>query len=169
VVLTPNPFNHAVHADKRNLVVLSDPERMAGLGADAATIETLSAAIPRTIMVTRDNADELWAGRKDFFFKPAKGYGSKGAFRGDKLTRSTWAQIVDDASSIAQTFVPPSTRMMRIDGETVSRKVDVRLYTYRGEPLLVASRVYQGQTTNMRTPGGGFAPVLLVDPPSEAA
>jgi hypothetical protein len=167
VVLSPNPFNHAVHADKRNLVMLSDPERLGSLGVDAATIEILSAAIPRTVMVTRDNADELWAARKDLFFKPAKGYGSKGAFRGDKLTRSTWAQIVGDEGSIAQAFVPPSTRMMRIDGETVSRKVDVRLYTYRGEPLLVASRVYQGQTTNMRTPGGGFAPVLLVDPPGE--
>jgi len=165
VVLTPNPFNHAVHADKRNLVVLSDPERLRRLGADAATINAVSAAIPRTVMVTRDNADELWAGRKDLFFKPAKGYGSKGAFRGDKLTRSTWAQILDDDGSIAQAFVPPSTRMMRIDGETVSRKVDVRLYSYRGEPLLVASRIYQGQTTNMRTPGGGFAPVLLIDPP----
>ncbi|MXO76148.1 hypothetical protein GRI40_13090 [Altererythrobacter aerius] len=165
VVLTPNPFNHAVHADKRNLVVLSDPERLRHLGADAATINAVSAAIPRTVMVTRDNADELWARRKDLFFKPAKGYGAKGAFRGDKLTRSTWAQILDDDGSIAQAFVPPSTRMMRIDGETVSRKVDVRLYSYRGEPLLVASRIYQGQTTNMRTPGGGFAPVLLIDPP----
>ena len=28
---------------------------------------------------------------------------------------------------------------------------------------LYAARVYQGQTTNFRTPGGGFAPVLFVD------
>ena len=26
--------------------------------------------------------------------------------------------------------------------------------------LLVAARLYQGQTTNFRTPGGGFSPVL---------
>src|SRR3546814_5514999 len=39
----------------------------------------------------------------------------------------------------------------------------VRLYTYCGELRLVASRLYQGQTTNMRTPGGGFAPVLLTE------
>ena len=31
---------------------------------------------------------------------------------------------------------------------------------YRGEALLYAARMYQGQTTNFRTPGGGFAPVL---------
>jgi hypothetical protein len=28
--------------------------------------------------------------------------------------------------------------------------------------LLAAARLYQGQTTNMRTPGGGFAPVLVL-------
>jgi hypothetical protein len=40
-------------------------------------------------------------------------------------------------------------------------KVDVRLYTYRGELLLAAARLYRGQATNLRTPGGGFAPLLL--------
>ena len=39
---------------------------------------------------------------------------------------------------------------------------DVRVYTYKGAPLLCAARVYQGQTTNFRTPGGGFAPVFIV-------
>ena len=32
--------------------------------------------------------------------------------------------------------------------------------------LLAAARLYQGQTTNMRTPGGGFAPVLEVPAPA---
>ena len=27
--------------------------------------------------------------------------------------------------------------------------------------ILLAARLYQGQTTNLRTPGGGFAPVLV--------
>jgi hypothetical protein len=27
---------------------------------------------------------------------------------------------------------------------------------------LIAARLWQGQTTNFRTPGGGFAPVLTV-------
>lgn len=50
---------------------------------------------------------------------------------------------------------------MRVDGEPVARKIDVRLYTYGSEILLAAARIYQGQTTNFRAPGGGFAPVLL--------
>ena len=39
-------------------------------------------------------------------------------------------------------------------------KVDLRNYVYDGEVLLIAARLYQGQTTNFRTPGGGFAPVF---------
>jgi len=46
-----------------------------------------------------------------------------------------------------------------VDGERQSRKVDIRNYTYEGEVQLIAARLYQGQTTNFRTPGGGFAPV----------
>jgi len=42
------------------------------------------------------------------------------------------------------------------------RKTDIRLYTYDGQILLTAARLYQGQTTNFRTPGGGFAPVFVI-------
>jgi|CXWL01.1.fsa_nt_gi hypothetical protein len=41
-------------------------------------------------------------------------------------------------------------------------RLDVRLYTYAGAALLAAARLYQGQTTNFRTPRGGFAPVFFV-------
>src|SRR3546814_7571998 len=88
------------------------------------------------------------------------------SFRGDKITRRVWAEILQSDNFIAQTYVPTSNRLVRVDGETVARKMDVRLYTYCGELLLVASRLYQGQTTNMRTPGGGFAPVLLTGLPT---
>lgn len=38
-------------------------------------------------------------------------------------------------------------------------KFDLRAYCYDGNAQWVAARLYQGQTTNFRTPGGGFAPV----------
>jgi hypothetical protein len=94
------------------------------------------------------------------FFKPARGYGSKAAYRGDKVTRAVWAEIVA-SGFVAQAFAPPGERMVRVDGVLVARKMDVRLFTYAGEVILVAARLYQGQTTNFRTPGGGFSPVLL--------
>ncbi|NJM56103.1 MAG: hypothetical protein HC841_09630 [Verrucomicrobiae bacterium] len=51
---------------------------------------------------------------------------------------------------------------MMVDGTPQLFKTDVRAYTYDGHIQLVAARLYQGQTTNFRTPGGGFAPVQIV-------
>lgn len=167
VVLTPNPRNHALAADKRNLVQLSDADRLAAWGIDAQTTAALVASIPRTVMVSPDQADELWAGRRRLFFKPAGGFGSKAAYRGDKLTRAVWADILA-GDYVAQVLTPPGERLVRVDGEVTARKLDVRLFTYDGEVLLVAARLYQGQTTNFRTPGGGFAPVFLVGEPNAA-
>jgi hypothetical protein len=36
----------------------------------------------------------------------------------------------------------------------------VRAYVVEQKVLLFAARLYQGQTTNFRTPGGGFASIL---------
>ena len=58
--------------------------------------------------------------------------------------------------------------MVKVDGLAHERKLDIRLYTYGGQLLLAAARLYQGQTTNFRTPGGGFAPVLVADGTEEA-
>ena len=82
-------------------------------------------------------------------------------YRGDKVTKGVWSEI-ERGGYVAQTLVRPSERMIRIDETPQARKMDVRLYTYDGQVLLVAARLYQGQTTNFRTPGGGFAPVFVV-------
>ncbi len=160
VVLTPNPHNHAVLAHKRNLTLLSDPVALAALGVPPDLVEQLK-SIPQTRMVTPDNADALWQGRRQLFFKPVSGHGGKAVYRGDKLTKSVWADITH-ADYVAQALATPSQRMIQWDGVATQRKVDVRLYTYDAKPLLLAARIYQGQTTNFRTPGGGFAPVLIL-------
>ena len=57
--------------------------------------------------------------------------------------------------------MPPSERWTREDAEPRPLKLDLRSYTYGGKIMLMAARLYQGQTTNFRTPGGGFAPVYV--------
>jgi len=161
VVVTPNPRNHALLADKRNLTVLSDTAALRSAGATDETITTLAAGIPRTLFVTAANADTLWETRKGWFFKPACGHGGKAVYRGDKLTKSVWQDIIA-GTYVAQEVVAPSERTIALDGVNTQRKLDVRLYTYAGETLLAAARLYQGQTTNFRTPGGGFAPVFFL-------
>ncbi|WP_419695630.1 hypothetical protein ACN2CC_03750 [Mesorhizobium muleiense] len=72
-----------------------------------------------------------------------------------------WTEIAR-GGFVAQAFAAPGQRMIEIDRAPAPRKMDVRLYTYDGQMLLAAARLYQGQTTNFRTPGGGFAPVLAI-------
>lgn len=158
--VTPNPHNYALYADKGNLPLLSDPSRLAGFGLDRDVIRTLTAAIPPALPVTTENADRLWNERRRYFFKPRRGYGSLGAFRGSKLTRRTWQSILA-ADYVAQAFVAPSTRNVLVDGELRALKVDIRCYTYGGRIQQITGRLYAGQTTNMRTAGGGLTPVLL--------
>ena len=159
VVVTPNPRVHALMADKRNLILLSDPQTLRDWGLKETEAGYLESAVPKTRLVAAGDAAELWSARRELFFKPVAGHGSKGVYRGNKLTRRVFENILK-GDYIAQNFVPAGERNMKIDGTVTTRKVDIRLYTYAGKGLLAAARVYQGQTTNFRTPGGGFAPVF---------
>lgn len=161
VVVTPNPRVHALMADKRNLILLSDAETLRDWGLNEAEAGYLEKAVPETRLVSADDKETLWNNRRKLFFKPVAGHGSKGVYRGEKLTRRVFEDILK-GDYIAQNFVPAGERTLRIDGDVTTRKVDIRLYTYAGQLLLAAARVYQGQATNFRTPGGGFAPVFLV-------
>lgn len=167
VVVTPNPHVHALLADKRNLTLLSDPARLREWGMARDEADLLGACVPRTMVVSPGNAEELWRNRRRFFFKPAAGHGSKAAYRGDKITRRVWEETLA-GNYVAQAYAAPGPRTIEHAGARTSLKVDVRLYTYAGDCLLAAARLYQGQTTNMRTPGGGFAPVLEVRAPPSA-
>lgn len=161
VVLTPHPRTHALYADKRNLIALSDNNLLAQWGVSEADRALLSAVVPTTQRVSADKADALWAHRRGLFFKPAAGFGARAAYRGDKLTRRVWGDILA-GDYVAQALVPPSERLVRVQDDTQRLKLDLRAYTYRGEVQLLAARTWTGQTTNFRTEGGGFAPVVVV-------
>ncbi|MCZ4273064.1 hypothetical protein [Maritalea porphyrae] len=161
-VITPNPRHHALFAAKQNLTILSDPKRLAEMGATSDQISALS-PIPKTTLVNAENADEIWSKRKNLFFKPLAGHGGKAVYRGDKVTKKTWAHILENAY-VAQEIAIPCVRQAKSDCEAgvAPLKSDIRLYTYQGKMILAAARLYQGQTTNFRTVGGGFAPIYVV-------
>ncbi|MDO8703979.1 MAG: hypothetical protein Q7J84_03450 [Sulfuricaulis sp.] len=168
VVLTPHPRAHALYADKRNLVALTDGARLRAWQVSEPVIHTLLTGIPRTVPVTRANAELLWARRRKLFFKPAAGYGGRAAYRGAKLTRRVWDEIVS-GRYVAQEQIAPSERRLRQNGAETALKLDIRNYVYGGEVQLLAARLYQGQTTNFRTPGGGFAPVFCPAPEDDVS
>jgi hypothetical protein len=63
---------------------------------------------------------------------------------------------------VAQEFAPPAEVDVLQDGQNLKMKYDLRCYTYKDELQLVIARLYQGQTTNLKTVGGGFAIVDFI-------
>ncbi|MBX9793711.1 MAG: hypothetical protein K2Y02_05370 [Burkholderiaceae bacterium] len=169
VVLTPHPQAHALYADKRHLALFSDAARLQALGVPQATQDILLAHVPHTEVVDAADAERLWDARRSLFFKPVAGFGSRAAYRGDKLTKRVWQDILA-GDYVAQAIVAPGERLIDANATaadiasgataaTKAMKYDLRAYAYDGAVQWVAARLYQGQTTNFRTPGGGFAPV----------
>ena len=172
VVLTPHPQAHALYADKRHLALFSDAAQLEALGVPQATQDILLAHVPRTEVVDAADAQRLWDARRGLFFKPVAGFGGRAAYRGDKLTKRVWQDILA-GDYVAQAIVAPGERQIDADATAAdvatgvtahtlppkTMKYDLRAYTYDGAVQWVAARMYQGQTTNFRTPGGGFAPV----------
>ncbi|MBC7982267.1 MAG: hypothetical protein H7Y02_00275 [Candidatus Obscuribacterales bacterium] len=156
-VITPHPEAHAIYASKRNLVLLTDEQALRALGVAQKTIDVLLQGIPRVRLVDSPSSEHWWTDRKQWFFKPVNGFGSRGSYRGDKLTRKAFSEVMKN-DYVAQAFSPPSERWQ---GEESPLKFDVRNYVYAGDSQLIAARLYQGQTTNFRTEGGGFAPVYI--------
>ncbi|HEU4778373.1 MAG TPA: hypothetical protein VFS58_00680, partial [Steroidobacteraceae bacterium] len=107
-VITPHPHAHALFSNKLNLVLLSDAASLQAMGAAAADIEVLGDAVPSTRRVGSPEALE-WADRKQWFFKPAAGFGSRGTYRGDKITRRAFDEVMR-GDYIAQRIAPPSER-----------------------------------------------------------
>jgi hypothetical protein len=161
VVLTPHPQAYALYADKRNLALLSDASQLQRLGVPGKVQDVLLANIPRTEIVQPAAADRLWGERRHLFFKPQAGYGGRAAYRGDKLTKRAWQDILAGAY-VAQAIMAPGERVIGSQEHLGMLKFDIRSYVYDGAVQWTAARTYQGQTTNFRTPGGGFAPVYAL-------
>ena len=161
MVLTPHPQAHALFADKRNLAILSDANRLQELGVPEHIQAILLANVLGTEVVDAVDAERLWSARRQLFFKPNAGFGGRAAYRGDKLTKRVWQEILA-GEYVAQALMVPGDRVTGNQENPALLKFDLRLYTYDGASQWLAARVYQGQTTNFRTPGGGFAPVYSV-------
>lgn len=158
ICLTPNPFVYGQLADKRRLIRWCQPEKMSGLGLTDADTQLLEQLVPHSRLLAELDLDQAWSQRKKLVFKPVARYGSKGVLLGKGMSRKRFAEL-DPLLTLVQELVPPSKIS---DNEGNSFKVDLRLYAWRDRSLGIAARLYQGQVTNLRTVGGGFAAVTLV-------
>lgn len=161
-VVTPHPAAHARWSDKRILAALRDPRLLEAAGLDSREVDHLQGTIPPTEIVDPTDATDLWTRRKTLFFKPIDGFGGKATYRGDKLTHKSFQHVLAHRY-VAQAIVPTNSRRVPLaEGDEAELRVDVRNFAVAGRTWLRAARLYRGQTTNFRTPGGGFAPVLAL-------
>jgi len=169
VVVTPSPREHHLLADKRRLVLFSSATALRELGLSASDAEFLSRVVPETIALADLGRDEAWRTRREWVFKPADAFGSRAVYRGDKITRTRFDESWEQGDFVAQRNVAPGEIEVATADGPRRMKFDVRAYAYRDEILLLGARVYQGQVTNMRTPGGGFSAICVVRKPDVEA
>ena len=160
-VVTPNPATHARWADKRLLAWLRDEALLGEAGLDADERSHLLKTIPPTEIVAPDAGDDLWRRRKELFFKPVERLRRQGRLPRRQAhaphIRAHHGEPVCSPGAGAHVGAPGRRRR-----PGSGPRVDVRNYGSGGITWLRAARLYRGQTTNFRTPGGGFAPVLTL-------
>ena len=151
VVISPHPAAYVRIADKRNLLVLH--EKIKELENTQSDI-TFGGIVPQSLLLSDKDA-EFWAkNKKNWVFKPAEGCGSKGVYRGDKISAAKLKTL--PADTIAQEFCPPS---VSADGT----KLDFRVYSRSSAILGLATRHFSGQVMEMSSPKAGFKMALPED------
>ena len=166
VALTPSPREHHLLADKRRLALFSCARTLRSLGVPPEDAAFLAAVVPETRPLAELGLEEAWRTRRAWVFKPAGAFGSRAVYRGDKISRRKLEEIARAGGFVAQRAVAPGEIEVATGDGPQRMKFDVRAYAYRDRILLLGARVYQGQVTNLRTPGGGFSAICVVRRPA---
>jgi hypothetical protein len=160
--LSPHPYQYLLLADKQRQVEWSRPGFFEGMGLAPEKCASLRLHLPFVHELNASSAEHLWAQRKSIFLKPKRSFGAKQSYRGGSVSRKMFDELVSQ-DLIAQEFIPAPEILIDFQGQPTSLKYDLRFYTYKGEVQTAIARLYQGQVTNLRTPGGGFTPIMFED------
>lgn len=161
-VLTPSPREHHLLADKRRMALFSSSAALTDLGMSAEDAALLAEVVPETLALETLGIERAWRERKTWVFKPADAFASRAVYRGDKISRVKLEEVAAQGGFVAQRRVEPGEIPVQTTEGPRAMKFDVRAYAYRDEVLLLGARVYQGQVTNLRTPGGGFSAICVI-------
>ncbi len=148
--LTPNPYEYFLLADKERLIdwfsqtEIERPSSLLGVYDMAIT--------PK---------EKIWSERKNMFFKPKNSFGSKQSYKGASVSKKVFDEACE-AGFIAQTYSQaPEVEFTNSSGVKEKFKYDLRCYAYRDQLQIIMARLYQGQTTNLKSTNGGFACVVF--------
>lgn len=146
IVLSPHPASYVRIADKRNLgLILQKIESF-------ETQPIYHSVVPKILSMKEKTIEEWTKERKKWVFKPPEGNGSKGVYRGDKIS-ATKLKTLPIETTLAQEYCPPS---ISEDGT----KLDFRVFTRDTFVLGLATRHFTGQVMEMRSKKSGFKMAL---------
>jgi len=157
VCLSPNPHAYGLLADKRRLLHFGDAAFLARTSLSLRARQLLQEVVPRCFLLREMDREAVWQERAGLVFKPVSLYGGKGVLMGKSISRKRFDEL-DAGETLVQELVPPSLTDGGDDGEL---KTDFRLFVHRNRLIGASARLYRGQLTNLRTPGGGFARVSI--------
>lgn len=147
--LSPQPFEYFLLADKQRFI---DWNRQTDVEKPLSLLKTYDLAM--------EDKDKIWSERKHLFFKPKNSFGGKQAYKGASMSRKILDEVCNP-NFIAQQLSAAPVVEVEMDGQKQEFKYDLRCYVYKDQLQLIVARLYQGQTTNLKTQGGGFACVTI--------
>ncbi|MCJ8275818.1 MAG: hypothetical protein HRT44_04680 [Bdellovibrionales bacterium] len=148
IQFSPNPREYFLMADKKRQMAIR-----------SLLPENMKTIIPESKLFSEfESKAQLWSERKKYFFKPSQSFGSKGVFSGKGISKKAFEGIYAP-DFMAQELAPAGKRKFQHEDQEVEMKFDLRFFTFDGLIQNYGARIYQGQTTNMRTPLGGITPI----------
>lgn len=145
ILLSPHPYEYFLVADKQRLFDWN---------------QWVEAKKPESLLPVYDlgpnDKEKIWIERKSLFFKPKNSFGSKQVYKGASISKGRFDDFFT-GEFIAQKYSEPAQITVTYQNEPLTMKYDLRCYVYKGQLQLIIGRLYQGQTTNLKTLGGGFA------------
>ncbi|MBC6415823.1 MAG: hypothetical protein GDA46_05470 [Bdellovibrionales bacterium] len=149
-LILPQPRDYALLADKKRQIDWTQQT--------FPQIQSIQKYLLKTKSLTKENNTLFWKNRKNYFFKISQGYSGKLVYRGSSVTRKKWEQLLKN-KSLAQEYFPPS---YLIDSSKQKWKIDIRAYAYKNQIQQLIARIYQGQLTNFKVKGSGFAKIKII-------
>ena len=90
------------------------PAALAGAGATAEEAALFAEVVPETRLLAELDPEQVWRERSGWVFKPATAFGSRAVYRGDKISRRRFDEVLAVPGYLAQRRAPPG----EIDVET---------------------------------------------------
>lgn len=158
--VTPNPREYGLLADKERLLIFSDEQKLRALGVSEDVIILLTSVVPKILPISHFSSESSKKEKEGYFFKPRRSFGAKAVYKGKSISNKIFEEILEKDYLAQELIEPPVVKVTTEKGES-DFKWDLRVYAYKDQPQLMIARLYQGQTTNTQTPGGGLAAVIL--------